>query len=105
MVKEITVAELKKRLDAGDQPTLLDVREQQERDAANIGGKFIPIAELGLRYKELDPASEIVVYCHMGGRSRAAVVFLTQKGFQNVKNLTGGIDAWSVKVDPKVKRY
>ena len=105
MVKDITVEQLKNRIDACDDLLLLDVREADEREFANIGGTFIPLSEFGLRYKELDPEKEIVVYCHHGGRSYAAGNYLVENGFKNVHNLTGGIDAWAVKIDKTVKRY
>ena len=102
---DITVEQLKEKLDKGEQLYILDVREQSEYQTANIGGKLIPLGELPRRYSELDAEKEIIFHCHHGGRSRRAVEFLHQKGFKNVKNLAGGIDEWSVKVDPKVPRY
>lgn len=105
MVKDVRVEQLKTRLDAGDDFVLLDVREADEREFASIGGTFIPLSEFGTRYKELDPEKEVIVYCHHGGRSYSAGSYLVEKGFKNVSNLTGGIDAWSVKIDKAVKRY
>lgn len=102
---QLTVEQLKQQLDAGVPIVLLDVREQRERLAASIGGEFIPLSQLPARYRELDPLKEIVVYCHHGSRSRSAAAFLREKGFSNVKNLSGGIDAWSVRIDPAVRRY
>ena len=102
---EITVQQLKEKLDKGEKPVILDVREQSEYARANIGGRLIPLSELSKRISDLDPGQEIIVHCHHGGRSQRAVEFLHQKGFTNVKNLLGGIDAWSVKIDPKVPRY
>ena len=102
---QITAEQLKQRLDKGEKPFLLDVREPWEYKAANIGGTLIPMREITKRFAELDKNGEIVVYCHHGGRSDRVVEFLYEKGFKNVKNLIGGIDAWSVKVDPKVPRY
>jgi glyoxylase-like metal-dependent hydrolase (beta-lactamase superfamily II)/rhodanese-related sulfurtransferase len=102
---QITVEQLKAKLDKGEKPFILDVREPAEYKAANIGGTLIPLAEIPKRYGELDPKREIIVHCHSGGRSARAVEFLYEKGFTHVKNLLGGIDAWSVKIDPKVPRY
>ncbi len=102
---QINVQELKRRLDAGEKVTLVDVREPDEFRTANLNGKLIPLRELPKRYTELDPTDEIVVHCHSGGRSQRAVEFLYEKGFSNVKNLIGGIDAWSRTIDPKVPRY
>jgi len=101
----ITPAELKERLDAGDRPALLDVREPWEFDLARIeGSRLIPMAELSERVSELDPAAETVVICHHGNRSAYVTYALTQAGFARVLNLEGGIDAYS-DVDGSVPRY
>src|SRR2546422_314430 len=63
------------------------------------------LGTLGTEYKKLDPNAEIVLHCHMGMRSMDATQFLLQQGFKNVKNLTGGINAWSLQIDPSVPRY
>lgn len=102
---QITVEQFKAKLEKGEMPTLVDVREPSEFKKANMGGKLIPLGEIPKRFNELDPEQEIVVHCHHGGRSQRAVEFLYEKGFKNVKNLVGGIDAWSVKIDAKVPRY
>ncbi len=102
---EISPEKLKEKMDRGEKPLLLDVREDFEYRLANIGAKLIPLGELPKRYGELNAEAEIVVHCHHGARSRKAVSLLYEKGFRNVKNLIGGIDAWSVKIDPKVPRY
>ena len=102
---DMTVEELKRRLDAGDRPFILDVREPHEYQIANLGGHLIPLNDLPKRVGELDPKREIVAHCKAGGRSAKAVEYLRQQGFANVKNLTGGITAWSEKIDPKVPKY
>jgi len=102
---EIQVEELKRRRDAGDDFFLLDVREPHEYQICNLGGHLIPLGELPKRVHELDSSREIVVHCKMGGRSAKAVEFLQQGGFKKVKNLAGGINAWSERVDPKVPKY
>ncbi|MBI4429755.1 MAG: MBL fold metallo-hydrolase [Ignavibacteriales bacterium] len=102
---EITVEEFKQKLDCGEKPFLLDVREAVEFQIANLGGHLIPLRQLRQRMKELDPNQEIVIHCHTGNRSRRAVEFLYENGFRNVKNLIGGIEAWSRKIDSKVPRY
>lgn len=102
---QITVEQLQEKLTKGEKPFILDVREPIENQMANIGGKLIPLGEIPKRYTELDTNKEIIVYCHHGNRSQRAVEFLYEKGFKNVKNLVGGIDAWSTKIDPKVRRY
>lgn len=101
----IRAEELKQRLDAGENLFLLDVREEHEYEISNIGGYLIPLAELPKRFKELDATREIIALCKMGVRSAKAVEFLQQAGFPNVRNLTGGIHAWSDRVDPTVRKY
>ncbi len=102
----ITVQELKGRLDKGDKVFLLDVREPHEFSMAKIeGSTLIPLGTLPQSLNQLDPADEIVALCHKGMRSADAVGFLLQQGFSNVKNLIGGIDAWSVEIDHSVPRY
>lgn len=102
----ITVRELKDRLDKGEQVFLLDVREPHEYSMAKIeGSTLIPLGTLPTSLNQLDPNNEIVALCHKGMRSADAVGFLMQQGFANVKNLIGGIDAWSVEIDPSVPRY
>jgi sulfur-carrier protein adenylyltransferase/sulfurtransferase len=102
---DITPEELKRRLDAGEDLFVLDVREPNEYQIANLGGYLIPLGDLPKRVNELDSSREIVAHCKMGGRSAKAVDFLRQAGFKKVRNLTGGITAWSEKVDPKVPKY
>lgn len=103
---EMTVTELKERLDAGEPLTILDVRNPQEYEIARIPGSvLIPLHELQDRLGELDPAATIVAHCHHGGRSARAVGFLRQMGFDRAINLAGGIDEWSEQVDPTVPRY
>ncbi|MGA9365133.1 MAG: MBL fold metallo-hydrolase [Bacteroidota bacterium] len=102
---QITVEELKHRLDAGDRPFLLDVREPQEYEICNLNARLIPLRQLPKRLQELDPGKEIVVYCHTGSRSQQAVEFLYESGFKNVKSLFGGVEAWAQKIDPSMSRY
>jgi rhodanese-related sulfurtransferase len=104
-VPGIQVEELKQRLDAGENLFLLDVREEDEYEISNIGGHLIPLPELADRIDELDATQEIVALCKMGSRSAKAVQLLRQAGFSNVRNLTGGIHAWSDRVDPSVRKY
>ncbi len=85
---------------------LLDVREPSEvRRAAIDGAVHIPMSQLSARVHELPPDTEVVVMCHHGQRSERVAAMLRAKGFNNVKNLIGGIDAWSTDVDPSVARY
>ena len=102
----ITVRELKARQDKGDTIFLLDVREPHEYSMAKIEGTvLIPLGELPNSLNQLDKNAEIVAYCHKGMRSADAVGFLLQQGFSNVKNLIGGIESWSIEIDPSVPRY
>jgi adenylyltransferase/sulfurtransferase len=102
---EISVEELKRRLDAKEDVFILDVREPHEYQICNLNGHLIPLNDLAKRVNELDPDKEVVVHCKMGGRSAMAVEFLHKSGFTKAKNLTGGIIAWSDKIDPKVPKY
>jgi hydroxyacylglutathione hydrolase len=102
---QITVEELKARLDRGEQPFILDVRERAEYDICNLGGYLIPLRQLPKRISELDPNKEIVVHCQTGIRSQTAVELLYEAGFKNVKNLVGGIEAWAKRIDPSMPRY
>jgi molybdopterin/thiamine biosynthesis adenylyltransferase/rhodanese-related sulfurtransferase len=104
-MKDMTVEELKQRLDKGDDLFLLDVREPHEYQICNIGAHLIPLNDLPKRISELDSSREIVVHCKMGGRSAKAVDFLKQSGFTRVHNLAGGINAWAERIDPKVPKY
>ncbi len=102
----ITVRELKDRMDKGDSVFLLDVREPHEYSMCKIEGSvLIPLGTIPQSLDKLDPQTEIVAYCHKGMRSADAVGFLVQQGFPNVKNLIGGIEAWSIEIDPSVPRY
>jgi molybdopterin/thiamine biosynthesis adenylyltransferase/rhodanese-related sulfurtransferase/molybdopterin converting factor small subunit len=103
---EITPVELKKNLDAGQTPFVLDVREPNEYQINRIAGStLIPLGELPRRYQELPRDREIVTMCKMGGRSAKAMDFLKSVGFSNVKNLRGGILEWIDKVDPSQPKY
>jgi adenylyltransferase/sulfurtransferase len=102
---EMQVEELKRRLDAGEDLYVLDVREPHEYQICNIGGHLIPLGDLPKRVNELDSSREIVAHCRSGVRSAKAVGFLQQAGFKKVHNLAGGILAWADRVDPKMPKY
>jgi adenylyltransferase/sulfurtransferase len=104
-VPEITVQELKKRLDNGENLSVLDVREPHEYEVANIGARLIPLNELPERLAELDRDVPLAVHCKTGGRSARAVKLLQETGFQNAFNVEGGITAWSEEIDPSVPKY
>jgi adenylyltransferase/sulfurtransferase len=104
-IPQMSVTELKQKLDAGEDVFILDVREPYEYQIAQIGGHLIPLGELPNRLGELDTAKNIVVQCKSGGRSQRAAEFLAQNGFSKLHNLAGGILAWSNEIDPDVPRY
>lgn len=107
MIEEISAADLKRRMDDGDDIQLIDVRQPDENAFAKIpGAKLIPLGDVIRRMGEIDPAKETVIHCKMGGRSAKAIEVLKQAGFTGeLKNLKGGITAWSNDVDPKVPKY
>jgi adenylyltransferase/sulfurtransferase len=103
---DISPVEVKARLDRGDDFQLIDVREVFEHQICNIPqAKLIPLGELPKRLNEIDPSREVVVHCKMGGRSAKAADLLRTNGYTKVLNMTGGILAWSDKVDPTVPKY
>jgi rhodanese-related sulfurtransferase len=104
-IPQITVQELKQRIDAGEDLFILDVREPYEYQIANIGGTLIPQNQVPQRLAEIDRNREIIVQCRSGGRSQRIAEFLAQSGYPNVKNLAGGILAWADQIDPKVQKY
>jgi adenylyltransferase/sulfurtransferase len=104
-VPEITVQELKARMENGDKVSVLDVREPHEYEVSNIGAQLIPLAELPERLVELDRDEALAIHCKTGGRSARAVKLLQDAGFQNVYNVKGGIAAWSEEIDPSVPKY
>ena len=104
-IPEVQPEELKRRLDAGEDILVLDVREPHEYQICNIEGSLIPLGDLPTRVHELDSSREIVVHCKSGARSAKAVDFLRQAGFKRVSNLTGGILAWAERIDTSLPKY
>lgn len=102
---EITVEELRAKLNNSEDIFMLDVREKYEYEICNLGGYLIPLRELPRRIGELDSSKEIVAYCKTGIRSAKAVESLKQAGFKKVKNLSGGIIEWVNKIDTKIPKY
>ena len=103
---DITVKELKDRMDRGDAPTIIDVREPHENAICNIPGAIlIPQAQLPEKLASFDPGQEIVVHCKSGGRSSRAVQLMKSQGFTNARNLTGGVLAWVTEIDPTQPKY
>lgn len=106
-MQEISVTELKKKMDAGEDIELIDVREPDEYEFARIeGAKLIPLGQILRRMDEIDNSKPIVMQCKSGGRSGQAIEALKQAGFEgNMSNLVGGIKAWSNEIDPSVPKY
>ncbi len=103
---EISVEELKQRLDRGEKVFILDVRNQPEYQICRLpGSTLVPLPDLPNRWQELDPEQEMVVHCKSGMRSAKAIAFLRQQGFHNLRNLTGGILAWAEKIDRTMPTY
>jgi adenylyltransferase/sulfurtransferase len=103
---ELTVAELKQRLDRREDVFILDVRNPEEFQICRIpGSTLIPLPVLGQRFGELDRERELIVHCKSGMRSQKAIQLLRDKGFRNLKNLKGGILAWAEHIDPSMPRY
>ena len=105
---EISPLEVKTKLEQGEPIILVDVRSDAELEIASIKGAIhVPREDVHERYKEIsdDPLAQIVVFCHHGMRSEEAMHQLWGLGFQETKLMAGGIDAWSVEIDPKVPRY
>lgn len=107
----MTPKELKKLIDSKADFLLLDVREPYEHETAKIKGakteRLVPLSEFQQDFQKLGPFKEkkIVAYCHHGGRSMSAAVFLQEQGFKKVQNLEGGIQAWSDEIDKTVPHY
>lgn len=106
-IPQISVEQLKQRIDAGDKPFILDVREPHEYAIVNLGAPLIPVGQVGQRLNELpaDKDQEIVVHCKSGARSQKASLELKNAGYTDVKNLAGGITAWADRIDPSLPKY
>lgn len=108
MIPQIHPTELKTKLDAGEPVYLLDVRQPNEHAFCHLADStLIPLHELSGRLEDVAPPAGalVVVYCHHGVRSLSGAAILQQAGLKNVASLSGGIEAWSVLVDPTVRRY
>ncbi len=99
MIQDISVVELKRRIDANENLNILDVREQYEFDEFNLNGTLIPLGELPGRLDEIENLKneEIIVHCRSGNRSATAQQFMIQSGFTNVRNLIGGVLDWQME--------
>ncbi|MBR11056.1 MAG: NADH oxidase [Rickettsiales bacterium] len=105
-MKEINVKELKAWMDSGEDFQLIDVREPNEFEVAEIGGELIPLATIPDNADKIAKDKKVVVHCRSGKRSANAIQFLEQQhGFDNLYNLEGGILAWADEIDPNIQKY
>jgi sulfur-carrier protein adenylyltransferase/sulfurtransferase len=106
MFENISVSELKEKFVKGEKFRLIDVRELSEYNLVHLDrSEHFPLDRLYLDVLNMQKDIETIVYCHHGNRSMKACMILVQNGFKNVKNLKGGIDEYSLKIDPDLKRY
>jgi len=102
----MTVEELKIRLKQNSNIALIDVREEYEVNICKIASSLnLPMSIFTAHFSNLPKDKELIVYCHHGIRSQAAVNFLKQQGYSQVKNLEGGINQWAIKIDQTMRRY
>jgi rhodanese-related sulfurtransferase len=104
-MKEISVQELKEKLDKGEDFQLIDVREDFEYEMSNLGGTLIPLGGILIEVEKIDKTKPVIVMCRSGKRSAAAIMQLEQQGFTNLTNLRGGILAWASEIDPTLNVY
>lgn len=105
---EISVTEAQRRLTGPNPPRLIDVRESDEFEIARIpGAELLPLSQWPAVAQEklTDLTQPLLIQCHHGGRSGQATAFLLRNGYSDVTNLAGGIDAWSLEIDPSIPRY
>lgn len=104
-MQEITVQELKDKMDNGEDFQLVDVREDFEYETSNIGGQLIPLGGILVEANKISKDKPVVVMCRSGKRSAAAIAQLEQLGYTNLSNLQGGILAWAAEIDPDMQVY
>lgn len=105
-MKEITVQELKEKIDNGEDFQLIDVREDFEYEMSNLGGKLIPLGGILIEAEQIAKDKPVIVQCRSGKRSAAAIMQLEQQfGLSNLYNLKGGILAWAEEIDPTIEVY
>jgi rhodanese-related sulfurtransferase len=108
MIRQISVQQLAERMAAGEPVCLVDVRQPWEHETAALpGSQLVPLDQLTTRAGEIRPddGALVVVYCHHGIRSQSGTALLQHLGLANVVSLAGGIDAWSLHIDPRLPRY
>lgn len=104
-MKEISVQELKEKMDSGEDFQLVDVREDFEYEMSNLGGELIPLGGILIETDKIEKEKPVVVMCRSGKRSAVAIMQLEQQGFTNLYNLQGGIMAWADEIDPEMQVY
>lgn len=103
---QIAPSELKQKLDAGEKPVIVDVREPWENQICAIAGsKLVPLNTVAANVKSFEGAGEIVLYCHHGMRSLNAAAFLRGRGIEGARSLTGGIERWATEIEPGMAHY
>ena len=105
LIPQMSVRELKQRIDQGNAPVVIDVREPQEYQICNLGARLIPMHTVPARLDEIPHDQPVVIQCKSGGRSQRVAEFLAANGYSNVSNLAGGILAWAAEIDPSMPRY
>ena len=104
-MKEISVQELKEKMDKGEDFQLIDVREEFEYEVSNLGGTLIPLGGILIEADKIAKDKPVIVQCRSGKRSAAAIMQLEQLGYTNLYNLQGGIMAWASEIDPTISVY
>lgn len=104
-MEEITVEELKSKIDNGEDFQLIDVRETFEYEVSNLGGENIPLSGIMIESDKIATDKPVIIQCRSGKRSAAAIMQLQSLGFDNLYNLEGGIIAWKEKYDPSMPVY
>jgi adenylyltransferase/sulfurtransferase len=103
---EVTPKDVKQLLDSGGKFLFVDVREPQEHAITHIeGAKLIPMREVPAHLAEIEAAGDVILFCHHGMRSLDAAAWLRSQGVEGARSMSGGIDRWSLEIDPKVPRY
>ncbi|HET9399701.1 MAG TPA: rhodanese-like domain-containing protein [Candidatus Acidoferrales bacterium] len=103
---QIAPSELKQKIDAGEKPLIVDVREPWEAEICTISGsKLVPLSTVASNLSAFEGAGEVILYCHHGMRSLNAAAFLRRQGVEGARSLTGGIERWASEIDPGMARY
>lgn len=103
---QIAPAELKQKLDSGEKPLIVDVREPWEAEICTISGaKLVPLNTVAENMGAFEGAAEVILFCHHGMRSLNAAAFLRRQGIDGARSLTGGIERWASEIDPGMTRY